>query len=74
MKVDLELRILHYLLLPLIVVFVFFGAYGGCGSSGGGSGEGCCVIGPEACLDGTNQAECDGLGGTLNKGVMCEHS
>jgi hypothetical protein len=65
---------MNYLrLLGIVVLFVLvgLGTVGGCGSSGGGSGEGCCVLGGDACLDGTNQAECDGLGGQLNKGVMC---
>ncbi len=54
-------------------MFVFIGlaTVGGCGSSGGGTNEGCCVIGENACLDGTNKAECDGLGGQLQIGRMC---
>ncbi len=61
-------------LLGIVVLFVLvgLGTVGGCGSSGGGGGgEGCCVIGPDACVDGTNQAECDLLGGMLTKGVLC---
>ncbi len=66
---------MNYLrLLGIVVLFVLvgLGTVGGCGSSGGGGGgEGCCVVGPDACIDGTNQAECDLLEGVLDKGVMC---
>ena len=66
---------MNYLrLLGIIFLFVFVGlaTMGGCGSSGGGGGgEGCCVVGPDACVDGTNKAECDLLGGVLDKGVLC---
>lgn len=57
-----------------VLIFAGLGLFniGGCGSSGGGGGgEGCCVVGPDACVDGTNQAECDLLEGVLDKGVMC---
>jgi len=66
---------MNYLrLLGILILFVLvgLGTVGGCGSSGGGGGgEGCCVIGPDACVDGTNQAECDLLEGVLDKGVLC---
>jgi mono/diheme cytochrome c family protein len=64
----------YQLLLSFFVLaFIALGSMGGCSSSNGGGNnkEGCCVIGPDACLDNTNQAECDGLGGDLDKGVMC---
>jgi len=66
---------MNYLrLLGIVVLFVLvgLGTVGGCGSSGGGGGgEGCCVVGPDMCVDGTNKAECDLLFGDLDKGAMC---
>ena len=65
---------MNYLrLLGIVVLFVLvgLGTVGGCSSNNKGSGEGCCVIGPDACVDDTNKAECDFLGGELDKGVMC---
>jgi thiosulfate dehydrogenase len=64
----------YQLLLSFFVLaFIALGSMGGCSSNSGGgkNKEGCCVVGPDACVDDTNQAECDGLGGDLDKGVMC---
>jgi len=60
---------MNYLrLLGIVVLFVLvgLGTVGGCSSNNKGSGEGCCVIGPDACVDDTNKAECDFLGGELS--------
>jgi len=65
------MKYVKFLVIPVLFVALAFMTIGGCGSSGGGGDTGCCVIGPDACIDGTNQAECDLLDGELDKGVMC---
>ncbi len=65
------MRYVKFLVVPLIFVTLAFMNIGGCGSSGGGSDSGCCIVDEDVCFDNTNQTECDFLGGDLEKGRSC---
>ena len=65
------MKYIKFLVVPLLFVTLAFMNIGGCGSSGGGSDSGCCIVEEDVCFDNTNQTECDFLGGDLEKGRSC---